>query len=111
AHQRGLPQREPAQHHAGRMEPSGLELSPRSLRPAAAPARYVAPAQPNWLRALSPALALLVLSIALTLLDRAFSASRGEPLSFGPVRASWIAAGIMIAALVNGFSAVRRVLR
>jgi len=45
------------------------------------------------------------------LLDRAFAGSRGVPLAIGPVRASWIAAGVMVLALFNGFSVIRRSLR
>jgi hypothetical protein len=66
---------------------------------------------PSLGKALGPALSLLSLSVALTLLDRAFATSRGVPLAFGPVRASWVAAAILIAAFVNGIGAVRRALR
>ena len=97
----------------GQLAPSGLGLAPVSLRPRPAPSplpAYRAP-QPPLLKSLGPALSLLALSVALTLLDRAFAGSRGVPLAIGPVRASWIAAGVMVLALFNGFSVIRRSLR
>jgi eukaryotic-like serine/threonine-protein kinase len=64
--------------------------------------------KPSLMKALSPALALVALSVAVTLLDRAFAHARGVPLRIGPVHASWIAAGLMIIAILSGISAVRR---
>lgn len=64
--------------------------------------------KPSLMKALSPALSLVALSVAITLLDRAFAHARGMPLKVGPVNASWVAAGLMIVAIVSGISAVRR---
>jgi hypothetical protein len=50
----------------------------------------------------------MALSVAFTVLDRAFTQTRGVPLSFGPVRGSWVAAGLMILALIKGFLALKR---
>lgn len=89
--------------------PGGLHSV--SSRPRPRPARplssYAPPRQSVW-KALSPALALMALSVAFTVLDRAFAQTRGVPLSFGPVQGSWVAAGLMILALIMGFSALRK---
>ncbi len=67
--------------------------------------------RPSVLKALSPALALIGLSVAFTILDRAFAHSRGVPLVFGGViQASWIAGGLMVIALISGAIALKRAL-
>jgi hypothetical protein len=59
-------------------------------------------------KALSPAVALMALSLAFTLLDRAFAHSRGQPLSFGPLPVSWISGALMVLALVTGIVALKK---
>jgi serine/threonine protein kinase len=66
------------------------------------------PGRASVWKTLSPAFALMALSVGLTVFDRAFAHSKGVPLSFGPVQASWVAGGLMIIALINGFTAVKR---
>lgn len=85
---------------------TGLELQTVSRRPRSLP-RSLRPERSLW-KALSPALALFALSLAVTVLDRAFAETRGLPLSLGPVRASWIAGAIMIAAIALGVVVVKR---
>jgi len=57
---------------------------------------------------LSPGVSLAVLSLALTALDRAYIATQGTALSLGPIRASWIAAGIMVLAILSAGGALFR---
>ncbi len=64
--------------------------------------------QPSLLKALLPAVALLALAIAVTLLDRAYATSSGAMLAFGPLRASWLGAACFVAALAVGVSSVWR---
>lgn len=94
------------------LAPSGFGggMPPVVSRPRARPVRnssFAPSARPSLMKSLSPALALMALSVALTLLDRAFVHSRGVPLGFGPVQASWIAAVLMIIAIVRGISTIR----
>lgn len=84
-----------------------LEVNPVSVRPPALPPRPK-PHTPSLLKTLTPALLLVALSIALTLVDRVFVLSRGIPLSLGPIRTSWIAGGVMVVAIATGVSALRR---
>lgn len=63
--------------------------------------------RPSLMKSLGPALALMALSVAVTLLDRAFVHSKGVPLGFGPVQANWIAAGLMVIAIIRGIAAIR----
>jgi serine/threonine protein kinase len=83
--------------------PSVSGLGPRPPLPSVSLAR--APARPlpraSLWKQLSPGLSLAVLSLALTGLDRAYIATHGAALSLGPVRASWIAAAIMLGAIVS----------
>jgi hypothetical protein len=51
---------------------------------------------------------MVALAIAVTVLDRTYSSMNGAPLAFGPVRASWVGALIMVIALYIGIQAVRR---
>lgn len=53
-------------------------------------------------------MALFVLSLAITVLDRTFAESRGIPLSLGIIRASWVAGGVMIVAITLGVLTLRR---
>lgn len=88
----------------------GAGMAPAPSRPRPRPARHSswAPAgRPSFMKALSPALALMALSVAVTLLDRAHVHSRGIPLGFGPIQASWIAGGLMIFAIIRGISVIR----
>jgi eukaryotic-like serine/threonine-protein kinase len=68
---------------------------------------YVRSRASTW-KQLSPGLSLAVLSLALTALDRAYIATQGTALSLGPIRASWIAAGIMVLAIVSAGGALLR---
>lgn len=63
--------------------------------------RSAAAVRPSAWKQLSPALALGALSLALTGLDRAYIAVHGTALSLGPIRTSWVAAGVMLLALVS----------
>jgi serine/threonine protein kinase len=88
----------------------GGGMPPAVSPPRRQPARYssFAPSgRPPLLKELSPAIALMALSVAVTLLDRAHVHSRGVPLGVGPVQASWVAAGLMIIAIIRGISAIR----
>jgi hypothetical protein len=89
-----------------------LSLAPISTAPPRRePARAYPVAvrrQPSLLKALLPAVALLALAIAVTLLDRAYATSSGAMLAFGPLRASWLGAGCFLAALGMGVSSVWR---
>lgn len=100
---------------------SGLALdTPNTRRPRPAASAYsrggsgfssYSPPRPSVGKALSPALALIALSVAVTVLDRAFAHSRGVPLTIGGVvQASWIAGALMVTALVTGAIALKRVL-
>jgi eukaryotic-like serine/threonine-protein kinase len=86
--------------------------SQQSSKPGSIPSPYsYEPERPSLLRALGPSLALIGLSVAFTILDRAFAHSRGVPLVFGGVvQASWIAGGLMVIALVTGAIALKRAL-
>jgi hypothetical protein len=42
---------------------------------------------------------MMALSIALTVLDRTHSATRGVPVELGPLKLSWVAAGLMVVAI------------
>lgn len=85
---------------------SGLELQAISRRPRSFH-RSLRPGRSLW-RALSPSMALFVLSLAITVLDRTFAESRGIPLSLGIIRASWVAGGVMIVAITLGVLTLRR---
>lgn len=87
---------------------SGLRAVATPARPRPIPSSFAPMHRPSLIKALGPSLALVALSVAFTLLDRAFAHSRGVPLSFGPIRASWVAGGCMVVALLTGFSALRR---
>lgn len=86
----------------------GMQAVVSTPRPRPMPSSFAPAHRPSLLKALGPALALVALSVAFTLLDRAFAHSRGIPLSFGPVRASWVAGGFMVVALITGIGAIRR---
>jgi hypothetical protein len=64
--------------------------------------------RPSLWKQLSPGLSLAALSLALTGFDRAYIATNGVALSLGPVRASWIAAAIMVVAIVSAGGALFR---
>lgn len=85
---------------------TGLELQAVSRRPRSLP-RSLRPERSLW-KALSPAFSLFVLSLAVTLLDRAYAETRGLPLNLGPIRTSWIAGAIMIAAIAHAVVVIRR---
>ena len=53
----------------------------------------------NWVGRAAPGLALLGLSIVVTLADQAYAASAGEVFSFGPLRGGWIAALFLLGGL------------
>lgn len=77
-------------------------------RPVVPKPSYAPSGRGSMWRALGPALSLVALSVAFTLLDRAFAHSRGTPLSFGPIRASWVAASVMILAIFSAVGVIRR---
>jgi serine/threonine protein kinase len=89
-----------------------LQLAPTSVvPPKQAPARAYpvrVTERPSLLKVLLPAMALLALAIAITLLDRAYATSNGVLLALGPLRASWLGAGCFVAALTVGISSVWR---
>jgi len=87
-----------------------LQTQEVSRRPPARVSSMYVSERPSVWKALSPALALIALSVAFTFLDRAFAHSRGVPLSFGPVQASWIAGAVMVFALITGIRALLRVM-
>lgn len=89
-----------------RPEPAIASASPS---PRARPAIHSSPNQ-HWFRDLSPAFSLLVLSIALRVLDRFWASQTGAGLSLGPWKLSWLAAGVMVLALLRGISAVKRMM-
>lgn len=62
----------------------------------------------RWSVRAAPGLALVALSIALTLVDQAYAAIAAARLSFGPVRLSWIAAICLIAGVVWGAAWAQR---
>lgn len=64
--------------------------------------------RPSLWKQLSPGLSLAALSLALTGFDRAYIATNGVALSLGPVRASWVAAAIMVVAIVSAGGALFR---
>jgi serine/threonine-protein kinase len=96
--------------------PALAASAPVTLGAALAPARPTAertpgyPAQPgavpyrpsaenyeaSWVSRAAPGLALLGLSIAVTLADQAYAAAAGEVFSLGPLRALWIAVLFML---------------
>jgi len=89
--------------------PLGLQVGaapgPRAPMPSAALGRVPMPARPlprpSLWKQLSPGLSLAALSLAITGFDRAYIATQGVALSIGPVRASWIAAAIMVIAIIS----------
>ena len=84
-----------------------ISMVPPTREPARAYPVHVS-RPPSLLKALLPAVALLALAIAVTLLDRAYATSSGTMLAFGPLRASWLGAGCFVAALAVGVSSVWR---
>lgn len=101
------PQEEPGTRQApgfgGGMPPVAQPFRPRPARPVS----LVPSGRQSLVRELSPAIALMALSVAVTLLDRAFVHSRGAPLAVGPIQASWVAGGLMIFAIIRGIAAIR----
>ncbi len=91
-----------ARHAAG-----SAASTPRPL-PGARPYAPVIRPQPSLFRQLLPALALLALAVALTLLDRAYAMKTGSTLSFGPLRASWLCILCFVGAVFIGVSSIRR---
>ena len=92
-----------------------LPSAPLGAGPLASPGLARTPAGRPYVRSrvsmwkqLSPGVSLAVLSLALTALDRAYIATQGAALSLGPIRASWIAAGIMVLAIVSAGGALFR---
>jgi len=90
-------------------------LSPGQGRPplpSAALGRVPMPARalhrPSLWKQLSPGLSLASLSLALTALDRAYIATHGAALSLGPIRASWVAAAVMVVAIISAGGALLR---
>lgn len=59
-------------------------------------------------KALSPSIALFLLSLALTASDRICAYYRGIPLAVGPVQASWIAGACMVLALIRAAAVLKR---
>jgi hypothetical protein len=53
----------------------------------------------NWVSRAAPGLALLGLSIAVTLADQAYAASAGEVFALGPLRGLWIAVVFLLSGL------------
>jgi hypothetical protein len=53
----------------------------------------------TWLGRAAPGLALLGLSIAVTLADQAYAGEAGEVFSVGPLRALWIAVLFMLSGI------------
>lgn len=96
---------------APRASSPSLALQPVTMRPRAYPSVVSTRAATSIWKHLTPALSLLFLSVALTVLDRAFVVARGVPIAFGPLKLSWVAAGIFIIALAQGISAVRRAMQ
>jgi serine/threonine protein kinase len=86
----------------------GMQTVVSRPRPQTPQLSYAPVDRSSLVKALGPALSLVALSVAFTFLDRAFAYSRGVPLSFGPVRASWVAGGLMIAAIYFAVGAIRR---
>lgn len=76
-------------------------LGPAHLAPGVAHVGRPYAVRPSKWKQLSPGLSLGALSLALTGFDRAYIATNGVALSFGPVRASWVAAAIMVLGLVS----------
>jgi serine/threonine protein kinase len=98
----------PARHAVSSRGGGGSAIAtPRPL-PHAARAYPIVRSQPSLLRQLLPALALLSLAVALTLLDRAYAVTTGSTLSFGPLRASWLCMACFAGAVFLGVSSVRR---
>jgi serine/threonine-protein kinase len=62
---------------------------------------HVAPPA-SLVRDLTPALVLVCCSVIATVVDQAYAANTGELLSIGPVRASWIAALLLLVGLGHG---------
>ncbi len=91
--------------------PTQGEMPVALSRPRPVPAQptiYSSYPRPSIWKALSPSLALIALSIAVTVLDRAIAHTRGVPLTIGPVHASWVAGGCMVAAIATAVSVLRR---
>lgn len=101
--------------------PLAISLAPSSVRPPSPSGRARMPSsaygsspyasvrpRPSLLRGMSSALSLMALSVACTVLDRAFLAKHGQQFALGPLKASWIAGLFMVFALVSGFRALRR---
>lgn len=86
----------------------GMQSVVSRSRPQRSQISYAPADRRSLMKALGPALSLVALSVAFTFLDRAFAYSRGVPLFFGPVRASWVAGALMIAAIYFAVGAVRR---
>jgi serine/threonine protein kinase len=94
---------ESAAGFGGGMQSVRSQARPRPLMVSRAPV-----GRESMLKALGPALSLVALSVAFTLLDRAFAHSRGIPLSIGPIRVSWVAGGVMVLAILAAVGAIRR---
>lgn len=86
----------------------GMQTVVSRARPQTPQLSYAPTDRSSLMKALGPALSLVALSVAFTFLDRAFAYSRGVPLSLGPVRASWVAGALMIAAIYFAVGAIRR---
>jgi serine/threonine-protein kinase len=93
---------------------AALELEKVSQRPRPPSPSLSAQAtlrrRPSLARALGPSIALAALSVAFTVLDRAFALKHGVPLSVLGVKATWVAGLLFIVALGLGYGAVRRTL-
>jgi hypothetical protein len=62
----------------------------------------------SLVRRLAPGIVLLCASIVLTIVDQTYAGSSGEVLTLGPLRATWLAALLMLAGVtVLGLSLTR----
>ena len=68
---------------------------------------YAPSERPPLFKSLGPTFALIALSVALTLLDRAHAHTRGVPFSVAGIQASWVAGGLMLLALIIGYRTIR----
>jgi serine/threonine-protein kinase len=73
--------------------PGPLEIAARLLRASAQNH------ETSWVARGAPGLALLALSIAVTVADQAYAAYAGEVFSLGPLRALWIAVAFMLSGI------------
>jgi eukaryotic-like serine/threonine-protein kinase len=85
---------------------SPLELQAVSRRPQRA--STVAPPGRTLWKELSPAFALMLLSVAVTVLDRTFAGVRGVPLVIGSIRMSWLGGAIMVTSFLVIFALLRK---